>query len=193
LLAAPAVSIITGMLLLSSHSVQSLVCPAPVPQMAPAPAARANVCMQMDQLKKLLEERVGGQEEATEDAATIDTAPLSGPARVKRALTFWSRVVPILGAYKAVEVGSELAKTLPDAAVAAGKSAGAPLPANEEEAEELYQQLHEWGSERLEVTIKDLKGFYVKTGQVISTRVDLFPEQYTTRLAVCRSGARARD
>ena len=31
--------------------------------------------------------------------------------------------------------------------------------------------------------IQELKGFYVKTGQVISTRVDLFPEQYTSKLA----------
>jgi hypothetical protein len=30
-----------------------------------------------------------------------EEAPLTGPQRVKRALTFWSRVVPILGAYKA--------------------------------------------------------------------------------------------
>ena len=65
--------------------------------------------------------------------------------------------MPILGAYKAAELSD------------------AP--------ESKYQELHEWGSERLENAIMDLKGFYVKTGQVISTRVDLFPEQYTTRLS----------
>ena len=27
-------------------------------------------------------------------------------------------------------------------------------------------------------------GFYVKTGQIISTRIDIFPKQYTTKLAL---------
>lgn len=45
----------------------------------------------------------------------------------------------------------------------------------------MYERLHDWGSERLESTIQELKGFYVKTGQVISTRIDLFPEQVCMR------------
>ena len=95
-------------------------------------------------------------------SASFDDKPLTGPQRVVRAVTFWSKVVPILAAYKAVEVtGKDL---------------------SEKELEAKYQEVHEWGSERLENTIKELKGFYVKTGQVISTRVDLFPEQYTSRL-----------
>ena len=100
-----------------------------------------------------------------EDLGFIDDKPLTGPQRVVRALTFWSKVVPILGSYKVAEVYGE--KT--------GKSAA--------EMESTYEDLHDWGSERLENAIKELKGFYVKTGQVISTRVDLFPEQYTSRLA----------
>jgi predicted unusual protein kinase regulating ubiquinone biosynthesis (AarF/ABC1/UbiB family) len=95
----------------------------------------------------------------------IDSKPLSGPERTARALKFWSKVVPILGAYKAAELQGERTSM------------------SEEELEAKYEELHEWGSERLEAAIKDLKGFYVKTGQVISTRVDLFPEQYTSRLA----------
>ena len=100
-----------------------------------------------------------------EDLGFIDDKPLTAPQRVVRALTFWSKVVPILGSYKVAEVYGE--KT--------GKSAA--------EMESTYEDLHDWGSERLENAIKELKGFYVKTGQVISTRVDLFPEQYTSRLA----------
>ena len=87
-------------------------------------------------------------------------------------------MVPILGAYKVAEVGSKWAETLPE-----GVASSLNLPQTEEATEARYQELHEWGSERLENTIQDLKGFYVKTGQVISTRVDLFPEQYTSRLA----------
>ena len=134
-------------------------------------------------------------------------APLTTPQRVKRALTFWSRVVPILGAYKVADVlvekvgAEEAAATLARLGVpqltrgsARGASDGgaddaaadATLAAPAAEAEtraRLYEGIHEWGSTRLESTIQELKGFYVKTGQVISTRVDLFPEQYTTKLA----------
>ena len=109
----------------------------------------------------------GASDTATDASLTaiLDEQPLSGPQRAVRALTFWSRVVPILGAYKFAEVFGETT----------GKS--------DAEMEERYNELHQWGSQRLESTIKELKGFYVKTGQVISTRVDLFPEEYTTRLA----------
>ncbi|CAM9256134.1 unnamed protein product [Phaeothamnion confervicola] len=34
----------------------------------------------------------------------------------------------------------------------------------------------------------DLKGYYIKSGQVISTRVDLFPAPYTTKLQVLQDG-----
>ena len=44
--------------------------------------------------------------------------------------------------------------------------------------------------------INELKGFYVKSGQLIATRVDLFPEQYTSKLSqlqdpASRSGPRS--
>jgi hypothetical protein len=97
--------------------------------------------------------------------AVGEEPPLTGVQRIKRAASFYSKVVPILASYKAVEF-----------AVDRGTM-------SEEDAETRYEELHDWGSERLEAAIQELKGFYVKTGQVISTRVDLFPEQYTTRLA----------
>merc|ERR1719171_2284965 len=46
-------------------------------------------------------------EEAEDTLGFIDDKPLSAPQRVVRALTFWSKVVPILGAYKAAEVYGE--------------------------------------------------------------------------------------
>ena len=36
-----------------------------------------------------------------------------------------------------------------------------------------------------------MKGFYVKTGQVISTRVDLFPPAYTEKLQALQDGIEA--
>eukprot|EP00962_Isochrysis_galbana_P003716 scaffold1050_cov130-Isochrysis_galbana.AAC.1 len=123
--------------------------------------------------------------DAPSGAAPADVAldgPLTGPQRVRRALTFWSRVVPILGAYKVAEVALDTGAA--SALVSIGlvpEAAAARASAGDREA--VFQALHEWGSVRLEETIQELKGFYVKTGQVISTRVDLFPEQYTSRLA----------
>lgn len=127
---------------------------------APVAPLRAVAAPQMsliDSITNVLKEAEQSPEDEPPSSSVVDDKPLSAPARVARALKFWSQVVPILGAYKAAELSD------------------AP--------ESKYQELHEWGSERLENAIMDLKGFYVKTGQVISTRVDLFPEQYTTRLA----------
>ena len=53
----------------------------------------------------------------------------------------------------------------------------------EAEQEEVWTEIDEWGSTKIADTITDLKGFYVKTGQVISTRQDLFSEPYTRKLA----------
>ncbi|KAJ1427003.1 ABC1 family-domain-containing protein [Ochromonadaceae sp. CCMP2298] len=84
---------------------------------------------------------------------------LSGLERLGRALSFYSAAVPVFASYK----GEELSDTY---------------------VEERFDELHEWGSEVITEKIKDLKGFYVKTGQIISTRVDIFPPQYTSKLAI---------
>jgi len=76
-----------------------------------------------------------------DEAALIDDQPLTAPARVKRALTFWGQVVPILGAYKAVELAQEYGESLP-----AGLAESLNLPVTEEAAEAKYEELHDWGS-----------------------------------------------
>mmetsp|Transcript_7988 Transcript_7988/g.17889 ORF Transcript_7988/g.17889 Transcript_7988/m.17889 type:complete len:639 (+) Transcript_7988:163-2079(+) len=97
---------------------------------------------------------------------------LSGLERLGRALSFYSAAVPVFASYKGLEtwltfkqniLGEELSDTY---------------------VEERFDELHEWGSEVITEKIKDLKGFYVKTGQIISTRVDIFPPQYTSKLAI---------
>lgn len=126
--------------------------------------------------------------------------------------------MPILGNYFAIRRKLE-----------AARDKGEPIPLAQEE--QLWEEAHTWGAERLASTIGDLKGFYVKrysaragqgragrerekreverdrrahhtartsrfpdqtnqptkpptnrSGQVISTRVDMFPKQYTDRL-----------
>ena len=48
--------------------------------------------------------------------------------------------------------------------------------------QKLWDAQHEDGAQKLAETITDLKGFYVKTAQIISARQDLFPKQYTEAL-----------
>lgn len=43
--------------------------------------------------------------------------------------------------------------------------------------------MHEDGAKKLCDVVTDLKGFYVKTAQIISSRQDLFPKQYTEALS----------
>ena len=47
----------------------------------------------------------------------------------------------------------------------------------------LWDELHEDGAAKLADCVTELKGFYVKTAQIISTRADLFPKQYTDALS----------
>ena len=114
----------------------------------------------------------------TEKSNTVEfPPPLSPTQRIKRALEFYRRVLPVLGAYKVKEIELSLRrKTLGEDAV------------TEVEEEEAWNHLDDWGSTRISETIQEMKGFYVKSGQVISTRVDLFPEAYTTKLQTLQDG-----
>jgi aarF domain-containing kinase len=47
----------------------------------------------------------------------------------------------------------------------------------------VWDPLHADGSAKLAAVISSLKGFYVKTAQIISSRQDLFPPQYTEALS----------
>lgn len=58
------------------------------------------------------------------------------------------------------------------------------LGLEERNDEDLIKEMDDWGSQRLQQALLDLGGFYVKTGQVLSTRVDLFSKPYTDRLRI---------
>ena len=47
----------------------------------------------------------------------------------------------------------------------------------------MWDELHVDGAKKLSDVVSDLKGFYVKTAQIISSRQDLFPSQYTDALS----------
>lgn len=97
--------------------------------------------------------------------------PLSKVDRLKRAAKFWSTAVPIIGSYYQKMAEMKLREGL----------LGQTL--TEEEMDEIWDAEHEKGAVKLADTVASLKGFYVKTAQIISSRGDLFPEQYTEALS----------
>ena len=116
-------------------------------------------------------------DEDDEDAGVDFPPPLSSIQRVKRAIEFYKRALPVLGAYKLKEVEFLLKDKIP-----------LLESVDEDSQEEIWNEIDEWGSTQIAETISEMKGFYVKTGQVISTRVDLFPEAYTSKLQSLQDG-----
>jgi len=91
--------------------------------------------------------------------------PLSVFERLGRSAYFYSRSMPVLWSYQLLKARLRIRDHGP------------------EEVQEQWDRTHEHGSRVIARVINDLKGFYVKSGQLIATRVDLFPEQYTTKLS----------
>lgn len=124
---------------------------------------------------RVLETRM--QDAVAEGARAVEfPPPLTGAQRAARAVKFYSKVGPVLLRYKFEEFKMQFEKDL----------LGREL--SEEEEKVFWADVDDWGSDRIYDAITDLKGFYVKTGQVISTRVDLFPEVYTNKLKNLQDG-----
>ena len=94
--------------------------------------------------------------------------PLSAMDRFKRAATFWSTALPIAASYYGLISQIKLREVMGQAAP---------------DVEALWDAQHEEGTAKLAATVSNLKGFYVKTAQIISSRRDLFPAQYTDALS----------
>mmetsp|Transcript_19452 Transcript_19452/g.40587 ORF Transcript_19452/g.40587 Transcript_19452/m.40587 type:complete len:590 (-) Transcript_19452:24-1793(-) len=94
--------------------------------------------------------------------------------RALRAGKFWSAAVPVIFNYYATYTKlNVLEKVNP----LVGRDC-----LSDDECSVIWQDLHSEGAEVLSRTINDLKGFYVKTGQIIASRQDLFPREYTEAL-----------
>jgi len=94
---------------------------------------------------------------------------LTTTQRLKRSATFLSTAIPILLSYFSLDAKIKLQQRQ-------GKCF------TDEECELLYDSLHEEGALKLADAITSLKGFYVKAAQIISSRKDMFPSQYTEAL-----------
>lgn len=97
--------------------------------------------------------------------------PSSKVDQLKRAATFWSSALPIVASYYSKTIELQFQEIL----------TGAKL--SENEVQEIWDEKHEQGAVKLADTITSLKGFYVKTAQIIASRQDLFPKQYTEALS----------
>jgi aarF domain-containing kinase len=107
----------------------------------------------------------------TKRASQQDEGALSVMDKLARTSRFYSQAIPVFLAYQFLERKLKFERDV------LGKSI------SDEEEEQEWDRLHEWGSDIMSETISELKGFYVKTGQIISTRVDIFPVQYTSKLS----------
>lgn len=133
------------------------------------PSVRTSVVARTVSRSRLGSSIASGEEAA---ASRFGGDALSVFERFGRASRFYQSAVPIFAAYKSLEQSVKFRREVLDQTVSA------------EEEESAYQALHEWGSDELVMRIKELGGFYVKTGQILSTRKDIFPEQYTEKLAI---------
>eukprot|EP00985_Skeletonema_marinoi_P019386 scaffold11096_cov114-Skeletonema_marinoi.AAC.1 len=97
--------------------------------------------------------------------------PLTKVQRLERAAKFWSSAIPIVLSYY-----SKSAELLV-------KEAFTGVELTEDEEQSIWNEQHSKGARTLADTITSLKGFYVKTAQIIASRKDLFPEEYTEALS----------
>jgi predicted unusual protein kinase regulating ubiquinone biosynthesis (AarF/ABC1/UbiB family) len=112
--------------------------------------------------------------------------PMSEMGRLLRAVTFWSTAVPIIASYYGLIARIQFQQIVHKSTTATAAPLNQPLP--EQLMEQKRQQLlwdaqHTDGAAKLAKVIAELKGFYVKTAQIIASRQDLFPVQYTDALA----------
>ena len=96
--------------------------------------------------------------------------PLSSFDRFKRAATFWSTCLPIVASYYGLIGQLKFQEIFGD-------------KLTEELIEKQWDEKHHDGAIKLSEAVTELKGFYVKTAQIISSRQDLFPKQYTDALS----------
>ncbi|KAL3801056.1 hypothetical protein HJC23_002349 [Cyclotella cryptica] len=107
-------------------------------------------------------------------AATVSVEfppPLTTVERLQRAAKFWSSAIPIVLSYYSKSAELRV------------KEAFTGVALTDEEQELIWNEQHEKGAKKLADTITSLKGFYVKTAQIISSRRDLFPPEYTDALS----------
>ena len=96
--------------------------------------------------------------------AVVFPPPLTPVDRLKRAATFWASALTSIASYYSF-MGT------------------IPFRSEDDDIEALWAEQHARAVHELARVITELKGFYVKSAQIVSTRQDLFPKEYTDALS----------
>lgn len=80
---------------------------------------------------------------------------------VQRSVKFWSRAFPVFLHYRSIQLLNRDLKIMPD-----------------EKADKIYEELHEFYAPFVRDLTYDMKGFYLKQAQLLSTQDDIFPAPY---------------
>ena len=113
---------------------------------------------------------MSGQQDNSDFNPEMPKETLSVIERLGRAAQFYSKAIPVFLSYLTLDARLKVT----------GAYNGDEAAPN---VEKEWEKLHEWGSDEISSAITQLKGFYPKTGQIIATRVDIFPKQYTDKLS----------
>ena len=108
--------------------------------------------------------RMSASTTATNEAVVFPP-PLTPVDRLKRAATFWASALTNIAGYYS------FMSTLPF------------RDQDDDDLESLWSEQHARAAEELSRVITELKGFYVKSAQIVSTRQDLFPREFTDALS----------
>ncbi len=107
--------------------------------------------------------------------------PLTKLQRLQRATKFWTSVLPIVFSYYTKETELRLIESFFIGQNNDDNNDNQYY--NSTQVEHIWNQQHARGAQTLANTIISLKGFYIKTAQIIASRRDLFPVQYTDALS----------
>lgn len=108
--------------------------------------------------------------------------PISVLERLQRAATFWATAFPIVIGYYALMRRIQFMQSW-NTAGNSNSNNNSSASMSSEEVEALWKAQHATSAAKLSATITHLKGFYVKTAQIIGSRHDLFPVEYTDALS----------
>ena len=81
-----------------------------------------------------------------------------------RTLTLWSQLGPVISHYRAIEFKQKM------------------FPVSDQESDQEYLELHQLYADKVKNTLRDLRGFYIKIGQVMAHRSDILHELYIEKL-----------
>jgi len=122
-----------------------------------------------------LDEAASSSEITTPNVDEIPTIefppPLTKVENYQRAAKFWSSAIPIVLSYYSKSAELQV------------KQAFTGVSLTEAEEQIIWNEQHRKGALELADIISSLKGFYVKTAQIIASRQDLFPAEYTDALS----------